>query len=197
MAVEPWNELTRDIGNFDYNYYNTLAVDSLQEFSVGAQTFSRGLGREQLTMNEIPFSWVQAQERAAQKLRILRNFRDKGVFIYLTGSEDISKDYVKNPMERGAGGQEPYSVRGTINLPGKLAEALAHLPDLLFHAKLINMQIKWVCEPEPLPGGGAWWDAKDRYGRLDKYCEPNFRKIFKQLYGQEGMEAIYAAGKQV
>lgn len=196
MTVEAWDDLTRDIGNFDFGYYNSLATDSLQEFSVSAQTFSRKKGNEMLTMNEVPFAWVQAQERAAQRLRMFRNFRDRGVFIYMTGSEDISKDYVKNPMQRGNQDAEPYSIRGTVNLPGKLAEGIAHLPDLLFHAKLINMQVKWVSQPEALPGGGAWWDGKDRYGRLDKYCEPNFRRIFDQLYGEEGRKAIYASGRR-
>lgn len=195
-TVDAWTTMVADIGNFDYNYYNSLAVDSLQEFSVSTQTFSKGKGKELDIMNSVAFSWVGAQERAGMALRTMRNYRDRGVFIYMTGSEDISKDYVKNPMEKGAGGAEPYSIRGTVNLPGKLAEGVQHLPDLLFHAKLVNSQVRWVCEPEPLPGGAAWWDGKDRYGRLDKYCEPNFRRIFKQLYGQEGMEAIYSAGRK-
>lgn len=195
-TVEAWNHLVADVGNFDYNSYNALGVDSLQEFSVGSQTFSKGVGRELDIMNSVPFSWVGAQERAGISLRRLRNYRDMGVFVYLTASEDISKDYVKNPMEKGSQGEQPYNIRGTVNLPGKLAEALAHIPDLLFHAKLINNQVKWVCEPEPLGGGAAWWDGKDRYGRLDKYSEPNFRRIFKQLYGEEGMKAIYAAGRK-
>lgn len=191
-----WTSMIADIGNFDYNHYNTLAVDSLQEFSVATQSFAKGPGGQAKVMNDVAFSWVGAQERAAMALRTLRNYRDKGVFIYMTGSEDISKDYVKNPMEKGSQGEQPYSIRGTVNLPGKLAEGVQHLPDLLFHAKLVNAQVRWICEPEPLPGGAAWWDGKDRYGRLDKFSEPNFRRIFKQLYGEKGMEAIYASGRK-
>jgi hypothetical protein len=193
-TVEAWDHLTRELANFDAGYYNSLAIDSLQEFSVGSQTFSKGKGNELNTMNSVNFSWVAAQERAAMGLRKVRNYRDMGVAIYMTGSEDISKDYVKNPMEKGAGGSEPYSVRGTVNLPGKLAESLAHLPDLLFHAKLVNAQITWIAEPEPLPGGAAWWDAKDRYGRLPRYNQPNFRTIFDSIFGQEVRKQIYADG---
>lgn len=196
MRVESWDELTRDIGNFSYDFYNTLVLDSLHEFSEGAKTFSRGRGNEHKVMTEVPFAWAQAQERAMVKLNILREFRFKGVFLYTTGSEDISKDYVKNPMEKGSQGAEPYSIRGTVNMPGKLADAVGHKPDILFHAKLINQRVAWMCEPEPLPGGGAWWDGKDRFGRCDNPSEPNFRRIFERLYGKEGMQAIYASGKR-
>jgi hypothetical protein len=194
--ADAWTQLAGDIGSFDYNYYNTLATDSLQEFSVATQSHAKGKGNELAIMNSVNFSWVGAQERAAMALRKQRNYRDMGVFIYTTASEDIAKDYVKNPMEKGSGGETPYSIRGTVNLPGKLAEAVPHLPDLVFHAKLINNQVQWVAEPEPLTGGAAWWDAKDRYGRLPKYNDPNFRKIFRKLYGDAGMEAIYACGKR-
>lgn len=191
MKWESWDFLVQELGNFNLKAYNSLAIDSLQEFSESSKMFSKGQGNEGLLMNDVAWSWVKAQERAQIHLRKIRNFRDSGVFIYLTGAEGISKDYVKNPMEKGGGGQEPYSIRGTVNLPGQLADAIGHIPDLLFHARLINNRITWVSEPEPLPGGGAWWDAKDRYGRLDTYCEPNFRRIFEKIYGKEGMQAIY------
>lgn len=191
-----WADFTVNIGNFDYKYYNSIAVDSLQEFSGGAQSFSKGAGNEMALMNEVTHAWVKAQERAQIALRKLRNYRDVGCVVYLTGSEDISKDYVKNPMEKGAQGQEPYSVRGTVNLPGKLAEAVAHIPDLLCHARLLNGALVWCTAPEPLPGGGAWWDGKDRFGRLDTFVSPNFRQIFVQLYGEATRDAIYTLWKK-
>ena len=197
LRYESYEELVVTLANFDYTHYNSIAVDSLQELSVETQTFAKGKGNEMKLMNEISWSWVGAQERAQQALRKLRNYRDQGVFVYFTGSETISKDYVRNPMEkreRGASAPEPYSVRGTVNLPGQLADGIGHVPDLLFHARLMNNQPTWVTAPEPLPGGDAWWDAKDRYGRLEKYIEPNVRKICDKLYGEEGRKAIYASG---
>lgn len=198
LDAEAWTTLVHDIGSFPFDQYNSLAADSLQELSVSTQSHAKGKGNEvSALMNDIPFSWVGAQERAAMALRSIRNFGDQGIVVYTTAGEDISKEYVKNPMEKGNKGAEPFSVRGTVEAPGKLASAAPHLPDVIFHAKIVNAAIKWVCEPEPIVGGsGAWWDGKDRYGRLDKYCEPNFRTIFTQLYGKEGMEAIYASGRK-
>lgn len=199
MRWESYNEFVEALGGFDAQSYNSLAIDSLQEFSVEAQTFSKGQGRELSTMNEIPFAWVQAQERAMVALRRLRNYRDHGIVVYLTGSEDISKDYVKNPMEKRAPGEaapEPYSIRGTVNLPGKLAEGIAHIPDVLCHARLLSGSVTWVTQPEMLPGGGAWWDAKDRYGRLRKWINPNVYEMFQMIYGADVAKEIYAASRE-
>ena len=130
-------------------------------------------------------------------LRKLRNYRDAGVFVYLIGSEDIAKDYVDSPMSRKKDEpkQEPYSIKGTVNLPGRLAECLSHLPDILCHARLLNGEVTWITEPEPLPGGVAHWDAKDRFGRLDKYETGDVKKMCLKLYGAEIQKEIYAAGR--
>lgn len=189
-----WEEFTEVVGNFDHSYYNSLSLDSLQEFSVAAQTFTKGPEGFDRLMNEISFGWVGVQERSFQKLRRIRNYRDMGVFVYLTAAEDIAKDYIRNPMERRAAGEpapEAYSVKGTVQLPGQLAEGLVHLPDILCHTKLLNGAVTWVTEPEMLPGGGAHWDAKDRFGRLPRYAEPNIIRICQRLYGMEGAAAIY------
>jgi hypothetical protein len=200
MNYESYNPFVELIGDFDVKSYNTLAIDSLQELIVETQTYTKGPNNSFLTMNEIPLGWIRSQERSLVHLRKLRNYRDSGVVIYLTGSEDISKDYVNSPLEKHARGEkpsEPYSIRGTINLPGKLAEALAHLPDILCHARLMNGKTVWVTTPEALPGGEAWWDAKDRYGRLPRYIDPDVRKIFKQIYGEKTQRAIYAAVREL
>lgn len=193
---DAYEELAGVIGNLDTSYYNSVVVDSLQELSVQTQTKAKGNGENAFMrlMTDVPFGWVAAQERAFQALRRLRNYRDGGIFVYLIGSEAIAKDYVKNPMakqEPGAPPPEAYSIRGTVDLPGALANGLSHIPDILCRAKLMNGAPWWVTEPEMLPGGGAHWDAKDRYGRLPRYIPPNFREMCKRLYGQEGYEAIY------
>jgi hypothetical protein len=183
------------IGNFDHRYYNSLALDSLQEYSVETQTYSKGPDNYMALMTDITMGWIGAQERANQNLRRIRNYRDQGVFVYLVGGEDISKDYVRNPLEKKAQGEavpEAYSVRGTVNMPGQLATGLSHIPDVMCHAKLVNGEVMWVTEPEMLPGGGAHWDAKDRFGRLNRWEKPNILTICQKLYGQEGMRAIYA-----
>lgn len=182
------------IADFDYAYYNSLALDSLQEFSIEYQTLAKGKGNEMLAMNEINRSWITAQEKAMQALRKLRNYREKGVFIYSTASEDISKEYVTSPMAKtkGRDAEQPYSIRGTVDAPGKLANAAPHTPDILCHVRLVNGRIKWVTRPEPIAGGtGAWWDAKDRFGRLPKEVNPDVAQVCVTLYGLDIAMEIY------
>lgn len=186
---------TQTVADFDYGYYNSLALDSLQEFSIEYQTLAKGKGNEMRAMNEINRSWITAQEKAMQALRKLRNYRDKGVFIYSTASEDISKEYVTNPMARGRGDAEPYSVRGTVDAPGKLANAAPHTPDILCHVRLVNGKATWVTRPEAIAGGsGAWWDAKDRTGRLPRLINPSVKELCARLYSLPLAMEIYATG---
>lgn len=198
MRADAYDEFVEDLGAVIAapTTYNSIALDSLQEFSQSTQSKAKGKGNEQALMNEITKGWMDTQERAMIQLRRLRNLRDHGVFIYFTASEDIAKDYVKGPLEKGGGQQEPYSIRGTVNLPGKLAEGLAHLPDILCHARLLNGKPMWITECEPLPGGAAHWDAKDRFGRLPKYIDPSIRSMCVKLYGQEIAERIYSLYKK-
>jgi hypothetical protein len=194
LTYAAYAHLVEVLGGFDTKSYNSLAADSLQELAITTQTFSKGEGNETKLMGDVPRAWFGAQERAGMAIRKLRNIRDNGIFVYLTGGEDIAKDYVSNPLEKRAPGQappEPFSVRGTVNLPGQLAGALSHIPDILMHARLMNGNIKWVTQPEMLPGGGAHWDAKDRFGRLDKYEDPNFREMSKRIYGEDGAREIF------
>lgn len=194
---DAYNLLTATIAEFDTKCYNSLALDSLQEFSESGKTFSRGPAGYMKLMSEVTKSWMKAQEWAGQRLRVLREYRDKGIFIYLTGGEDIAKDYVRNPLEKRSPGQdapEAYSIRGTVLLPGMLSESLVHLPDILCHSRMQNGKPVWVTEPEPLPGGEAHWDAKDRSGRLNRFEAPNFRSIIKKIYGEHNYKRIYNHG---
>jgi hypothetical protein len=201
LRFKSYDEFKMALGSFDPAEYNSLALDSLQEFSVGVQTYAKGEGAQiDKLMTEVDFGWSAVQERSAQILRKLRNYRSAGVFIYMTAAEDISKEYVRSPREKrekGSPPPEPYSIRGTVNVPGKLVEALAHLPDILCHARLVNGKPIWVTQPEPITGGDAFWDAKDRFGRLDKYELPNFRAMCVKLYGLEVAKAIYAHGESM
>ncbi len=193
---EAYQEYIKQILNFQPDHYNSIALDPLHEMSFGIQTFVKGVGSEMdpMTVN----LWAGVQERTAIALRKLRNYRDSGVFIYLTSSEQIDKDYVKDPREtkRGELPQEPYSVKGTYNLPGKMPSVMQHLVDLQFHARPVTGVPSWTCRPEPLPGGTAHWEGKDRSGRLkDAYYTPNIRTVLKQIYGDEAQEKIYAAAR--
>jgi hypothetical protein len=198
-TVQAYEDFIEIVGNFDYTYYNSLGLDSLHEYSGQTQTRAKGPGNELRTMNDVSWSWVRAQEIATTYLRKLRNYRDYGVLLYMTGAEGVSKDYVNNPMSKAKGEAppEPYSVMGTVELPGRLAEALVHIPDILVHTRLLNGQVVWVTEPEALPGGGAYWDAKDRWGRLDRFELPSLRSIMKKLYGEQTYGEIYGYGQEM
>jgi hypothetical protein len=184
------------IANFDYKNYNTLALDSIHEFANSAQSFTKvQAGATEMDPMHVKY-WAQAQERTAIPLRCLRDFRDKGVFIYLTSTEEIHKDYVTDPRSAppGQAPDNPYSVKGTVGLPGQLTTRVPHLFDMILHAKPLNGQIVWVTSPEPLPGGSAYWEAKDRFGRLPQYISPSVRIICDHNYGEENRKKIYASG---
>lgn len=197
LEFDAYNAVVEVIGGFDANYYNTLAFDGLKDFSQETQTFSKGAGNWKEPMSGM--QWGGAQERLSIMLRRARNYRDKGVFVYLTAGELIDKDYVKDPREskRGEVPQEPYSTKGTVNLPGKMNSEVQHLVDVMLHARPLNGEAAWVAKPEPLPGGSAHWEAKDRTGRIkDVYCPPNVRRLLDQVYGEDIRKQIYAVGRE-
>lgn len=196
-VFEAYDAFTADVANLDTKMYNSVALDSLQEFSALTQIKAKGKGSEFLLMNEVNFAWMGAQERAQMLLRKLRNYRDSGIFLYMTSGQDIDKEYVKSPLEKGKGGPppEPYSIKGTISLPGKLAGILVHFPDILCHARMMTGRVGWVTKPEPIIGGDATWDAKDRFGRLDDYMNPNIREFCLKLYGEEVAVRIYGLSR--
>lgn len=196
FAKESYDHFIGQIGSFDPAYYNTLALDSLQEFNFEVQSFTKGGG--QLAVDTVMSGtlWGPVQERCGIALRRLKNYQNAGVFIYLTGNEQIDKDYVTDPRNQKKGqAEEAYSVKGTVGLPGKLAGTIPHLVDIMCHAKSMNGGVWFVTKDEPLPGGAANWEAKDRFGRLDMYMPPNVRSFFNKLYGEETTKAIYASGK--
>lgn len=141
--------------------------------------------------------WSNAQERAKIQMRKVKNYRDQGVFVYFTCSETIDKDYVTDPRSASPGQvpEQPYSVKGTANVPGQLAPTVQHVCDIMAHTRAMNGQTIWVTKPEPLQAGSASWEAKDRTGRISNhYNDPNVRKILDQVYGQDIRKRIYGEG---
>lgn len=193
MDVASYDYLVQVVAEIDTKYYSTVAVDSLQEFSADIQTFSKGAGKQHLTMTDTG-AWGPAQERAAILLRRLRSLREKGIFQYFTCSEQIDKDYVVDPRNQKQGArEEPFSIKGTANVPGKLTSQLQHFCDIMMHARFMGPNPVWVAKAEPIGGSGASWEAKDRTGRLtEDYNPPNIRLILDQIYGEETRRKIYA-----
>jgi hypothetical protein len=197
MDVESYATYIKDVGNFDTSLYKSYALDSLKEFSEDIRTMAKGRGQELNPMN--PSLWGGVQDRTGALCRYLRNFRDKGVFIYLTSGEEIDKVYLKDPREKRPAGEaapEPISTKGNISMFGRMPGELQHLVDIQLHARAMgNQGIVWVKEPEPVAEGvGVMWEAKDRTGRLkEKYMKPNVRTILNDIYGEERRKKIYAS----
>lgn len=194
MNFDCYNVLVQRVVNFEKEKYNSFSCDSLQEFATETQTFSKGVGRSQLTMNESG-AWGNAQERAGMLLRYMRSLRNQGVFIYFTCSEQIDKDYVVDPRNQSKNAkEEPFIVKGTANVPGKMTSFVQHVTDFMFHTRTLMGNIVWVSKPEPVGGGMAMWEVKDNFGRLKQdYNEPNMRLILDQVYGEETRKKIYAS----
>ena len=197
LEYQSYEMFVKNISDFDVSKYNSLAVDSLQELSMDTQTFAK----HQVSIHsDEPMHvklWGGAQERAKIQLRKMKNYRDSGIFIYFTCSEAIDKDYVTDPRSAPAGAppEAPFSVKGTVNLPGQLVPTVQHVCDIMAHAKMMNGQMMWITKQEPLPSGSAFWEAKDRTGRLSQhYNDPNIRKILDQVYGEDIRKQIYGEG---
>lgn len=195
-----YTEYIAVIGNFEPSKYNSLVgADSLAELSFDIQTFSKG-SENSLEPMKNALLWAPIQERTAIALRRVRNYRDAGVFTYFTGQELIDKDYITDPRSTQAGAKppEPYSVKGTVDIPGKLVNVVQHTTDLMFHTRMLNGEPVWVTQSEAISGGVANWETKDRTGRIkDKYVRPNFRTLLLDIYGEEGRDAIYTSSKEL
>lgn len=203
MNLTSYDNFVANITNFDYAKYNSIAIDSLHEFSMDTQTYSKGkVGWLNTDVMHVKL-WAPAQERAGVQLRLLKNYRDKGVFVYMTGSEFIDKDYVNDPRDQNnprdqnhSGKEQAYSVAGTVKVPGQLVAVVQHITDIMLRARTMGDRPTWVLKQEPLPSG-AYWETKDRTGRLKfPYHEPNVRRLIDQIYGEELRKEIYASGKQ-
>jgi hypothetical protein len=192
MRYETYNEYLTDLGNFQTARYNSFVTDSMHEFSQMTQTFSKGAGNEYAPMS-LPL-WGGAQERAAILLRRIKTLRQSGVFVYLTGAEAIDKDYEQDPrsLPKGVQPDQPYIIRGTIEVPGQLVGKIVHAVDILLHARTMSGKPTWVAVPEPVGSGQASWQVKERFGRLDTHNAPNFKRMCVKLYGKDGARAIYA-----
>lgn len=194
MNGESYTKFSVDIAEFDPSEYNSIALDSIGELNFSVQTFAKARsGRELDSEMELQL-WGGVQERTAIQLRKLRNYRNAGVFIYITGGEHIDKEYVIDPRAKPKGmpAEEPFSVKGSVQVAGQLVGVCRHITDLMAHARLQNGKVTWVFSPEAITAGNASWEAKDRFGRLEKFEVPNFRSIFNKIYGEEGRKEIYA-----
>jgi hypothetical protein len=201
MDVAAYGSWVLSLANFPLQTYSSYACDSLQEHTGAIKTMSKGVGKE---MEAMPTSlWNGIQDRSVAALRAMRNLREQGVFIYLTCSEAIDKDYVTDPRSKKQGEQveAPYAVKGNVHVSGQVVQAVQHTTDIQLHARSVTdfsvggASIIWDAVPTPIGGSGAMWEAKDRTGRIkNSRCPTNWRSIFNDIYGEERRKAIYAAG---
>lgn len=198
LSKGSYSAFVADVGSLDTTAYNSFALDSLMEFNFDVKTFMKPVGMELEAYGTGQTPWDGIQERCGIQLRKLKNYRDAGVCIYLTGQELIDKDYVTDPRSKakGAPTTEPFSVKGTVAVPGQLVNLVQHITDLMFHARFMSGAPAWVTQSEPLTSGDANWEAKDRWGRItEKYIKPNMRTVMKMLYGEDVQKKIYEYGR--
>lgn len=192
-VARSYDEMYNNLVNLDRRY-STVAVDPLIEFSQITQTKSKTISKVSPYEPMHVRLWQGAQERAAILLRALREYRDKGVFIYLTSSEFVDKDYGdKDPREQTAAQkEEPYAIKGAVNVPGQLVGKVNHMIDILIHVRMMNGNPTWVLKEEAARSGTFNWEAKDRTGRVaEEYLKPNVMSIIRAVYGQEAFHGIY------
>jgi len=195
-----YDHLVELVSNINFAAYNSIAIDPLVEFSQMTQSKSKTVSGVGVLQPMHVKLWQGAQERAAIMLRQLREYRDRGMFIYMTSSEFVDKDYGEDPREATGGKQkeDPYAIKGTFNVPGQLVGKVNHMIDLQFHVRQLNSGPVWVTQEEAARSGSFNWEAKDRTGRIpEKYIAPNFKDVVKWVYGDEAKDAIYRAGREM
>ncbi len=201
LNPESWSVFTEHVINLKVTEYCSLALDSLQESTLTVQTYvKKQSGMSSYAPMHVSL-WTPSQHRANIMFHKLKNYKDDGLFIYFTCSEAVDKDYVTDPRNTASGAvpEQPYSVKGTPNLPGQLVGAVQHVTDVMCHARSMNGKVQWISEPEPFSGGStANWEAKDRTGRLrSKFNHPSIKLMLKDIYGEAGAEAIYKHGYEL
>lgn len=198
MNAECYGQWIKDIIEFSPADYSSIAVDSLQEHTGAIKSMAKSKGSELEAMNNR--FWGDVQDKSIAALRFLRNLRAKGIFIYLTCSEHIDKEYVTDPRAnmgqpkgRASYNELPYSIKGTVNVSGQVVAGVQHTVDIMMRARKNVNEVIWVKDPEPIGSGtGAMWEAKDRTGRMsESHNDPNIRLILDQIYGEARRKAIY------
>lgn len=197
-SAPAYDKAVEVVGGFEFGEYSSLSIDPLFEFSTLTQTQAKvKAGGHSDTPMEVKF-WGPAQERAAIMLRQIREYRDRGIFIYLTSSEFIDKDYGTDPRSKAQGEavEQPYAIKGTLNVPGNLVGKVHHTLDVLCHVRMMGDRPVWVTQEEPSRSGSFNWEAKDRTGRIsERYLKPSVRSVIQSVYGQAAYERIYANGR--
>jgi len=197
MDYECYSQWQKDAFNIDHRAYNSVVCDSIQEHTGSIMTAAKGAGNS-LDEMETKY-WSAVQDKSIAALRYYRNLRTKGVFVYLTCSEYVDKDYVTDPRNTPAGKkpEKPHSVKGTVNVAGKVVPAVLHTTDILLHARTLGDRVVWVSEPERIGESEAFWEVKDRTGRIkESYNPPNVRTLMDQIYGEEIRKKIYSHGQE-
>ncbi len=201
LRSEAYPQVWKQLENFPVELYNSIVVDSLMEFAVSTQTFQKSrvkgskgetLEPRALTMQETA-AWSPAQERASILLRMMRSLRDKGIVVAATSGEFIEKEYVTTPFAQQKGQrEEPYSVVGSPTMPGRLTTEIKHLGDIILHARTSGTNVIWERARKTITEGSpAFWETKDRFGRLPDYVAPSYFEVLQYVYGKDATKKLY------
>jgi hypothetical protein len=190
---ETYAKVLEDIANFKPAAYRTLAIDSGSELEKCCLAKSRGVSGHEFT--ELS-DWNPGGERFGKLVRTLRWYSlAYGTQVIITSNEEVDKEYPKGGAYIMSGGklvaQEPTSLKGLPDLAGKWAKKSARLVDVIGHARMINNQPALCFIRESIGGGGAFWEVKDRTGKLDHgkgdlglgIYSPDWNKLWEVIKG--------------
>lgn len=166
--------------------YRTIAIDSGHEWA--RLTFSKDMKKHAHSLEDIRAvnNYPGATERINMMSRRFKDYKRAGIEVVITVHEQIEKIYAKGGMitPRGQVPQEPIGVKGWPNLPGSTCPTeVMGACDNVFRVKPVNRQIKWVCVPEPLGGGGDDWVVRDSFNapalNAAGYLPPSYEEVAK------------------
>jgi len=169
--------------------YNTLALDSGGE--IARLLFSWELKKKSSEMEKIrqPNNYPGMTERLDIIVRALRNLRDLGMNVVITGHEDIQAIYAKGGMiaAKNEPAPEPIAVRGWLDIPGRTSpQELERVIDQLFHVRTVNGKVQWIARKESIGPGAGDWDVKDRFDACSHdtgILPPSYKEI-KQIFSK-------------
>ena len=163
-----YEKLAVAIGNFDPRRFTSLIIDSGDSLERAAMT--RAMQLSDHAFMELP-DWIPSGERFGKVARQLKWYTlAYGVQVLVTSNEDIDKEYGKGAFVKEGKGlvaQDPIAIKGLPSLAGKWAKKACRLPDVIARSRYLNNEPVLVVRREAIGFGGAYWETKDRTGKLE------------------------------
>jgi hypothetical protein len=163
--------------------FKTLAIDSGGELARLAFSWEmkKDLGDYDNIrgMNDYP----GMTERINMIMRRLKDLRTAGLEVVVIFHDAIDKIYARgSAMAKRGQNSEPTAIIPRIAMPGSVApEETMKVADNIFHVRVLNGKVVWVCSKEPVgPGAPETWAVKDRFNAeatIGSFLPPSYKEI--------------------